>query len=407
MPTVPSVFRVAALLTAVTLTAPLSRAADVLADARALSSNGHRAEAIQLLEKSLQESPDDPDYRVLYGLMLSWDDRYDEARKQFEKVLDKRPDYSDAIAGLINVEMWSGHPERAEQIASRTIVRKGPSPSLLFVQARALRAQHRDRDALAVLRQLLVIDPVNEAAIEAERSLRESLNEWQVDYTHTYEWFGHKTGAWNENDASFGRSTPIGSVYATFMRADRFGLHSNLSEITFYPHIREGTYGYVGFGYSHDGTLFPFYRIGAEIFQSLPYGMEASVGYRKFGFADWTNMYTGSVGKYLGKWLVTTRFFLTPDQLGSTKSVSVSARRFLHHDGDYVEVRFGTGPSPFDPRSEAELQTLNAVSGYVQLRKALGPHFRWDLLAGLAFEDRLYQVAVEHYVVQSTVSYRF
>lgn len=403
----PSLFRVAALLAAVILAAPLSRAADVLADARALSSSGHRSEAIQLLEKSLQESPGDPDYRVLYALMLSWDNRYDEARKQFEQVLDRHPEYDDAIKGLINVEMWSGHPELAERIASRTLERKGPSPSLLFVQARALQAQHREGDALAVLRRLLVIDPLNQAAVEAERSLRESMNNWRVDYTHTFEWFGHTTGAWNENDVSIGRSTPAGSVNGSFMRAERFGLHSNLSEITFYPHIRQGTYGYLGFGFSHDGTLFPYYRIGAEVFQSLPRGMEASVGYRKFGFASWTNMYTGSVGKYLGKWLVTTRFFVMPDQLGATKTVSVSARHFLHHDGDYLEVRFGTGASPFDPRSEAELQTLKAFSGYAQLRKALGPHWGYDLLAGLAFEDRLYQIAMEHYVLRSTVSYRF
>jgi hypothetical protein len=46
----PSVFRVAALLAAVS-PAPLPlRAADVLAGARALSSSGHRREAIQLLE---------------------------------------------------------------------------------------------------------------------------------------------------------------------------------------------------------------------------------------------------------------------------------------------------------------------------------------------------------------------
>jgi YaiO family outer membrane protein len=402
----PSAFRVAALL-AVLIAAPMPLAADVLSDARALSSSGHRPEALKLLEKEMQESPNDPDPRLLYALMLSWDGRYDEARKNFQIVLDKHPDYQDAIDGLINMELWSDHPEHAEEIASRAIERKGPTPGLLLVQARALEAQHRERDALAAIRRALAMDPLNQTAMDAERRLRESMNEWRVDYTHTFEWFGHKTGAWNENDVSIGRQTSIGSVYGTFMRADRFGLHSNLSEITFYPHIRQGTYGYVGFGYSQDGTLYPYYRIGAEVFQSLPHGMEASLGYRKFGFAEWTNMYTGSVGKYLGKWLVATRMFVTPDQLGSTKSVSVSARRFLSHDGDYLELRAGTGASPFDPRSLAELQQLKAFSGYVQLRKALGPHWRWDFLAGLAFEGRLNQIGVEHYVLQSTVSYRF
>jgi YaiO family outer membrane protein len=403
----PSMFRTAVFLSAAILAPSLARAADVLADARALSSSGHRPEAIQLLEKTLQESPGDSDCRLLYALMLSWDGRYDEARKQFELVLDKHPGYEDAIKGLINVEMWSGHPERAEQIAAGALERNGPSASLLFVQARALAAQHREHDALDVLRRLLEIDPLDQAAAEFERNLIESMNSWHVEYSHDYEWFGHLAGSWNENDMSIGHSTPIGSVNGTFMRADRYGLHSNLSEITFYPHLRRGTYGYLGFGYSHDGTLFPRYRLGAEVFQSLPYGMEASVGYRKFGFASWTNMYTGSVGKYLGKWLVTTRFYLSPDQLGATKTLSVSARRFLHHQGDYIDFRFGTGPSPFDPRSLAELETLKAVSGYVQLRKAFGPHWRWDTLVGMAFEGRFSQVNVEQYTLQSTIGYLF
>ena len=404
---IPRITPAAGLWVALIVAPALSHAADVLADARALSSSGHRPEAIRLLESRLQESPGDADCRVLYALMLSWDGRYDEARKQFEMVLEKHPDYRDALKGLINVELWSGHPDRAEQIAARELERKGLSTDLLQVQAKALVAQHRERDALEVLRRVLAIDPLNQSAMEEERDLRESLNNWRVDYTHTYEVFQHLAGTWNENDLSVGRSTPIGSAYVTFMRADRFDLHSNLTEVTFYPHIRPGTYAYLGFGYSHDGTLFPKYRIGAEIFQSLPHGMEASVGYRKFGFSAWTNMYTGSVGKYLGKWLVTTRVFLSPDQLGSTKSVSVSTRRFLHHQGDYLEFRFGTGASPFDPRSLEELQNLKAASGYVQLRKSLGPHLRWDMLAGLAFENRIWQASVEHYVLQSTIGYAF
>lgn len=391
----------------VILTTPVLRAADVLAEARALSSGGHRPEAERLLEQSLRDSPGDPDYRVLYALMLSWDGRYDDARKQFEMVLEKHPDYSDAVRGLINVELWSGHPDRAERLAARQVEVKGPNSDLLLVQAKALIAQHRERDALDVLHRLLAYDPLYQPAADAERDLRESMNTWKVDYTHTYEVFQHMAGAWNENDLTVGRSTPIGSAFVTFMRADRYGLQSNLTELTWYPHIRPGTYAYVGFGYSNDGNLFPTYRIGAEIFQSLPAGMEASVGYRKFGFASGTNMYTGSVGKYVGKWLLGTRFFISPDQLGSTKTIALSARRFLHHQGDYIDFRFGTGASPFDPRSLYELQNLKAVSGYVQLNKSLGPHLRWEMLAGMAFENRIWQASVEDYTLQSTIGYAF
>lgn len=401
------VYRVALLMMAAILAAPAVWAADILVEARGLSSNGHRPQALQLLEKYLQDSPDDPDARTLYGLMLSWESRYDDARKQFETVLAKRPDYSDAVAGLINVELWSSHPERAEQLAARTLERKGHSSPLMLAQARALRAQNKDREALDVLDRLLSSDPQNQSAILAERNLRESMRQWRVSYSHTYEWFGHGSGAWNQNDLTLGRSTPLGGVSATFSRAERFGLHSNISEINFYPHIRQGTYGYLGFGYSYDGTLFPNYRMGAEIFQSLPHGFEGSLGYRRFGFGEATNMATGSLGKYLGNWLIGARFFFTPDELGVTKSVSFSARRYLSHAGDYIGFRVGTGPSPFDPRSRDELKALKAFSTYVQFRKGISSHLQWDFLVGMAVEDRQYRVALQHYVFESSMNYRF
>jgi len=382
-------------------------AGDVLAEARRLSREGHDREAARLLENQLRESPEDPDARVLYGLILSWNRHYDEARTQFEGVLAKHPDYGDAIEGLVNLEIWSGHPERAERLTAEALVRNRQNSELLFARVRALRALSRDREALRAVRQILAADPANARARETERSLSEDLAQTRVSIGHGYEWFHNSAGAWNQTDLSVTRSTPVGSVSATFSRAERFGLHSNFSEITAYPHIRQGTYAYLGYGYSHDGTLFPYYRLGAEVFQSLPHSMEASAGYRRFGFSGATNMYTGSVGRYAGKWLLTTRFFLTPGDLGVSRSVSFSARRFLNHTGDYLEMRVGTGPSPFDPRNREELAALSSYSGYLRLRKTLSRHLVWSLVLGCAFEDRQYRTGVEHYVAQMDVGYRF
>ena len=104
---------------------------------------------------------------------------------------------------------------------------------------------------------------------------------------------------------------------------------------------------------------------------------------------------------------MSTRVYVTPDAMGMSPSVSVSARRFLHNPGDYIDFRFGTGASPFDPRSKEELASLKAVSGYLQFRKSMGLHWTSDLLIGLALEDRLHRVALEHYVLQSSLKYKF
>jgi YaiO family outer membrane protein len=383
------------------------RAADVLPEARALATSGHRPEALRLLETRLGAEPDDGDARVLYALILSWEGRYDEARDQFQIVLSRHPDYTDAQQGLINVELWSGHPDRAEQIAAEGLTRKRRNTALMFAQARALRAQNRDREALAVLRTLLAIDPLDRQALAAERSIRESLDQWSVGWSHSTDWFKGGIGTWNESRMSLKRATPLGSVTASFTRASRYDLHSNLSELTFYPHIRRGTYGYLGFGYSYDATLFPTYRLGAEIFQSLPHGFEGSAGYRRFGSSSVTNMYTGSLGKYLGNWLFTGRFYLTPDELGATHSVSFSARRYLNDRGDYIGFHGGTGPSDFDPRSRRDLETLHGSSGYIEFRKTLRGRWICSAIVGLAVQDRYQQVSVDQYTLETTLYYRF
>jgi YaiO family outer membrane protein len=305
------------------------------------------------------------------------------------------------------VELWDRHPGRAEALAVSALSRQRRETSLMIAQVRALRAQNHNREALDVVRNILDMEPSNEEALSLDRTIKEELQQWSTSFSHTSDWFKGGIGAWNEYDVTLKRATYLGSVSATFSRADRFGLHSNFSEVTWYPRIRSGTYGYVGFGWSSDGTLFPYYRLGAEIFQTLPHGMEVSGGYRRFGFSSATDMYTGSLGKYYSNWLFTGRFFLTPDALGATHSESITARRYFGDRGDYIGLRVGTGPSPFDPRSSYDLQNLSASSGYIDMQKTFGRHWVWTGLFGVAVEERPYRVGVDQFTLETTLNYRF
>src|SRR5690242_1483408 len=55
---------------------------DLLSRARELAANHMRPEAIAMLEDYLREHPSDVDARVLCGLILSWEGRYNDAREQ-------------------------------------------------------------------------------------------------------------------------------------------------------------------------------------------------------------------------------------------------------------------------------------------------------------------------------------
>src|SRR5215475_9217209 len=75
-----------------------ARAADnEVAHARELAYSGkaHRDEALALLKQHLDQEADDSDARVLYGIVLSWQGRYDEARTQLNMVLATRPTHGD------------------------------------------------------------------------------------------------------------------------------------------------------------------------------------------------------------------------------------------------------------------------------------------------------------------------
>ena len=90
--------------------APLPAAGqdDVLTKARAAATSGRRAEALRMLETRLDEAPRDVDARLLYGLVLSWEGRYDEARPVLQQVLTQAPAYTDARVALMNVDRLVG-----------------------------------------------------------------------------------------------------------------------------------------------------------------------------------------------------------------------------------------------------------------------------------------------------------
>src|SRR5688500_17466717 len=112
--------------------------ADTLTKARALSDAGQRGAAIVLLRDAVGVTPGDSDARVLLGTMLSWEGRYEEARQELDLVLAGSPTHGDALPASINVELWSSHPERAEELARRGLRQRPTDTTYLLGRARAL-----------------------------------------------------------------------------------------------------------------------------------------------------------------------------------------------------------------------------------------------------------------------------
>ena len=380
---------------------------DVVTRARALAAAGQRGEAITLLQDSVAVSPGNSDARVLLGTVLSWEGRYDEARRELEAVLAESPAHGDALPAMINVELWSNHFGRAEVLTSRALRNRPNDTAMLLARARALSALTRQTDARDTLDRLLVIDPRNQEALEMRRSVQASLHLWQVHVNSSYDAFSDHRVAWREWQMSVGRTTPIGSIIFKGSRAERFGLEDNQFEFEAYPRFRPGTYAYVAGAYSPNAILYPRYRYAADLYQSLGAGFEGSAGFRRLGFGRGVNIYAGSLSKYYGPWLFTGRAFVTPDSAGTTRSYQGSIRRYFGGAGTYVGVRYGRGGWREELLNRNDFEVLDSHVGAAEATVILSGHLELNLSGSYSREDRVEQRNVRQYSLSTGLGFRF
>ena len=382
----------------------------IVAHARELAYSGkeHRAEALSLLRDHLQRVTDDSEARVLYGTVLSWDGQYDESRKQLEMVLANNPTHSDALPALINVELWSDHPQRAAELARRGLQVNPKNVALITDEAHAMRNMGRDRDAAKLYSQAIALDPTNQELKDSYWSFKKFSGQyWEFNVDHTYEFFNKILSGQNETSVSARASTPVGSVTLHERRADRFGLTSYQTQVDYWPGFRPGTYAYLSVGYSPDANLYPRTLFGSELFEDT-HGFEFSGGYRFMHFSSNVNIYTFSLGRYYGDWLFVGRTYLTPGQPGLSNTEVFTARRFLGSEGlhDYIQFSVSAGASPALARTTLNLLVLDSFSGGVTIDKTFG-HFDVSLKASMAREEQTYANNLRRYTLDGQIYYRF
>ena len=334
-------------------TAVCASAEDVLSQARNAPT---RAEGLAILEKHLTDSPRDVDARLLYGLMLSWDGRYDDARRELRRVLEQSPTYTDARVGLMNLEWWSNHLTAAREQVD-------------FILSR---------------------DPGHSQARLMRQRLDASSRPWTLSTSIAYDRFSDGRKAWNEQFISLSRQTLAGSIIVRAAHADRFGFSDQQFEFEFYPTFRAGTYGFVSFGVAPDHNLYPKHRLAFDLYQSVGKGFEVSGGYRRLEFGEATSIYVGTVTKYVGNWMLTGKVFHVPGEgpLDSTSGHAV-VRRYFGGDGtSFVGGSYSQGLSREEVRGIGDLLTLDSHTVRGQLDTVLTPRLRLQLDASTSRQER-------------------
>ena len=159
--------------------------------------------------------------------------------------------------------------------------------------------------------------------------------------------------------------------------SERFGRADTQIELEAYPRIRPGTYSYVNFGGSVEQTLYPQNRVGLELYQSLGRGFEASGGWRRLHFNDTTNIYVGSLTKYVRSWMVTGRAYYVPGELKDSTSYYGSVRRYFGGDGtSFWGASYGHGFSREEIRNATDLFFADSDTIRAELDTRVGRRWR-------------------------------
>ncbi|MEQ1525225.1 MAG: YaiO family outer membrane beta-barrel protein [Gallionella sp.] len=144
----------------------------------------------------------------------------------------------------------------------------------------------------------------------------------------------------------YGRLTSWGSFSLRLNAADRYQSQDTQYEMDVYPKLWNGGWAELNLGIS-SGHLFPQTRQGAEVFSALGNGYEGSIGVRHLAFTNSSvTMYTGSLSKYMGDYLLTFRPYITPSNVGTSMSAGIKLTRYFADADRYVRLSASTGKSP-------------------------------------------------------------
>lgn len=364
-------FTVALLLWCSLVATPAFAQNDVIARARAAS----RPAGITILETHLVTSPRDVDARLVYGLLLSWEGRYDEARRELTQVLAQAPNYLDAQVALMNVELWSDHR----------------------------------KEARVLVNAILSKDAGNTQARRAQQQLDAKTRPWSAGVSTTRDTFSDDREPWLETAVTVGRETRAGSLLIRGSQAERFGRDDRQYEVEFYPRFRPGTSGFIEFGVGDTKSLYPTNRMSVDLYQDLGHGFEASGGYRRLQFTTTTHIFVGTLSKYAGNWMLTAKLLHVPDaDLGSTQSYTAQARRYFGTEGtSFAGVAYSHGFSREEPRGSGDLLRLGADTFRAQLQADVSPMVRLSASLGHSRQERPAQSALGQNTLSAGITFRF
>jgi YaiO family outer membrane protein len=362
--------------------------------AREMAFNNQRKEAQELLKLIIAKYPNYLDLRSFLANTYSWDGKYKMAREGFDFVLKKDAKRKSDWISAIKSEFYAELPFRAKELIKKALSHFPTDTDILYQKARSEEKLNKPEEALRTLDEIIRLDKDNKNALSYKESLINSLRFNSIGIRYSTIFYNNNEKSQSHySTLNYTRQTKYGSITGKLNYSRRFDTDSYQYEVDLYPRISNGLYAYVSAGLSNS-NLFPKVRYGAELYKSLPRSFEASLGVRGLQFSTTTIIYTGSVGWYTGNSYWALRTYITPGDDGTSKSGTLTYRKYYSDADNYFSLSIGAGFSPETERFPVntnqvivfDLQSQKITGGYSFTSK--NKKNAWSTTLGIFREEK-------------------
>lgn len=296
--------------------------------ARDLAFAGERDAARDTLKQVLTKYPDYTDVRCLLAKTYSWDNEFDKARLQFNRITSGERENKEAWIAAIKNEQYAKNLNIALGMTNKALLFLKDDTDILTLKAEIMQ-QISDKQLLQnVLKATKNEETTNQSITLATQS----------------EVFDAELDAMYYSSLEYKKQTNWGVLIPRLTFNRRFNINGIQAEVDAYPRFSKTLSGYLNYGFS-TSPIFPRHRIGGEVLKELPKAMELSLGFRHLSFEnDDATILTGTFGIYRGNYYAVLRPYVVPD---SRKGIGVSGnllvRRYLKDGNNFLGLNLVYG----------------------------------------------------------------
>ncbi len=307
----------------------------------------------------------------LLGRIDSWEGRYDDARKRFNKITSIEKKNAEVWTAAVKNELYAKNDATALGLANKALLYlKGNAelerlrdlalwnvnhqkyPEMLPDEPIKIRAKKSNQEENAISNDVgaksILTEPENSPTeTSVVKTENESEGNNRIGITNSFTMYDAVYDPMYYSSISYRRKTLAGSIIPRVNYSNRLNNHGVQYEFDFYPKFSKRFYAYLNYGYSN-ASIYPNHKVGGDLYANLPGAIEFSAGMRYISFdTKDVAVITNSLGHYRGNYYFSLRSYITPQANNLTRiSGNLLVRKYLRDAENFFGINVGMGYSP-------------------------------------------------------------